>query len=487
MEIESIDKGIDLLYGPLGPTPRQMEFRDSPSRFKLYGGAMGGGKSVALCAEGLRLSLAYEGNRGFLCRHESTAFKNTTLATLLKLIDTVEESTGQKIISNHHRTDKVLYFLNGSTIMYGALGDASDFERLKSLEIGWFGIDESSECAEGNYQTLKSRLRWKLPDGTYPPFFGLLASNPEPGWVKNSFVTPQRRGTPKPNHSFIQALPKDNPHLPPDYLNVLRESNPEHWVQKYIEGSWDALEGQIWPHFDFNIHSIKPFSIPEGWRKFRAIDHGQSNPTCCLWFAIDHDHNIFIYREYYSPGVVSAHCKEIKALSVGEDYISTYLPPECWGKNMEKDERLWSVVEEYSEHGIHCSRANNEVLAGINRVSEFMLVDQNRIHPIHGENGSPMLFIFNTCINLLNEIPDYTWKEQGGDTTDKERPVKKNDHACDALRYGVMSRPTPSMSKKVIPINSFTEIRKRLISAKRMEKRGRGTVHEIYSKLGKGY
>lgn len=486
MEITPLDEGIDLLYGKDGPTPRQIEFRDGPSRFKLYGGAMGGGKSVALCAEGLRLSLAYEGNRGFLCRHESTAFKNTTLATLLKLIEEVEGLTGQKIVSNHHRTDKVIYFLNGSSIMYGALGDASDFERLKSLEIGWFGIDEASECAEGNYQTLKSRLRWKLSSGEYPPFFGLLASNPEPGWVKNTFVVPQRKGEPKPNHSFIQALPRDNPHLPTNYLDVLRESNPEHWVQKYIEGSWDALEGQIWPMFDFNLHILKPFVIPEGWRKFRAIDHGQSNPTCCLWFAVDPDSNIFVYREYYSPGVVSSHCSTIRSLSAGEEYISTYLPPECWGKTMEKDTRLWSVVEEYGEHGIYCARANNEVLAGLNRVGEFLLLDKDRIHPINGEQGSPSLFLFNTCRNLIDEIPDYTWKEQGGEVINKERPVKKHDHACDALRYGVMSRPSPSAQKKVYPMNSFEQVRKRLIEARKGEKRGRGTVHEIFSKLGRG-
>ena len=121
------DTGIDLLYGVKGPTHRQAQFRDCPARYKLYGGAVGGGKSVAVAAESLRLSLAFSGNRGFLCRHESRAFVNTTLKTLLKLIAEIESVTKQRLLSNHHKTDKILYFTNGSEILYGGLGEASDF------------------------------------------------------------------------------------------------------------------------------------------------------------------------------------------------------------------------------------------------------------------------------------------------------------------------------------------------------------------------
>lgn len=478
--IEVNDSGIDLLYGKHGPTPKQREARDNPARYKLYGGAVGGGKTVWLCAESLRLCLAYAGNRGFMCRHEATAFRMTTLRTLLNLISEVEQLIGAKIMAYHHKTEKTIKFLNGSEIIYGALGEEQDFERIKSLEIGFFAIDEASETVETNYQMLKSRLRWRLPDGSYPPFFGLLASNPEPGWVKDTFVTPHRMGKPLPDHAFIQALPTDNPHLPPTYIDDLRQSNPEHWVKKYIEGSWDALEGQIWPEFDSNVHVIKPFPIPNEWERFRAIDHGQKNPTCCLWFAVDYDGNVFVYREYYSPGVISKHCMEIAKMSEGEDYYATYLPPECWGKTLEKDGHLWSVADEYLEYGLTpLIKANNEVLAGINRVSEYLRIDPNRVNPITGKKGSPTLFIFETCRNLILEIPNYIWAETNSEINPKERPKKVNDHACDALRYGIISRPSPSKMKKVIPYNSFLETRRRILEAhKRAEMYGKDAIEE---------
>ena len=438
---------IDLLYGSEGPTAKQETFRDDCNRYKLYGGAVGGGKSWALSAEGLRLSLAYPGNRGFMCRDESTAFKNTTLATLIKLIGEVETLTGQKIMSNHHKTDRKIWFINGSCIMYGSLGDAQDFERIKSLEVGWFAIDEASETPLDNFNMLKSRLRWRLPDKSVPPYFGLLASNPEAGWVKDTFVTRAQMGESLPNHSFTQALPSDNPHLPPGYVEDLRSSNPAHWVKRYLEGSWDALEGQIWSEYDTDIHVINDFKIPENWTKFRAIDHGRVNPTCCLWFAVDGDGNLYTYREYYKTGIVSNHCETINKFSKGEEYTSTYLDPSCWGRTMEKNGRLWSIKNEYSEYHIYCTKANNEVLAGLNRVSEYLLTDRDRIHPITEEKGSPRIFIFKSCVNLQREIPNYVWHKGTSDLIDKERPVKKNDHGCDALRYGIMSRPSPKQMK----------------------------------------
>ena len=469
----SHDNELDLIYGKLGPTDRQKQFRDHKARYRLFGGAVGGGKSVALSCESLRLSLAYSGNRGFMCRHELRSFVNTTLVTLLAKIAEMEEVLGTKILSHHHKTDKVLYFINGSQILYGGLGDVSDFERIKSLEIGFFAIDEVSETVENNYQMLKSRFRWKLPDGTHPPYFGLMASNPEPGWVKNTFVIPQRLGKALPNHVFIPSLPSDNPYLPTDYTQDMRDSNPEAWVRKYVEGSWDEMEGQIWTDFRYDTHVIKGFAVPAEWKKFRTIDHGQVNPTACLWMAIDQDENIYVYREYYSPGVISSHCKAISDISTGEKYIATSLPPECWGKTMEKDTALWSVMDEYSEHSIHCTKANNEVLAGINRVGEFLKIKQDKVHPITGKQGSPSLFIFADCENLILEIPDYIWLKQTSNITGKERPRKTFDHACDALRYGIMSRPSPTVMKKVIPFNTFMETRARMIEAnKRAEQRG---------------
>jgi len=211
-------------------TDRQAVFHGASEMFKLYGGAMGGGKSFALCAEAIGLSCDYPGNRGYFCRHELKSFKRTTLLTLEDMLDRAG------LIVQHHQTDNFFLLKGGSTIWYGGLGDdKTAIDKLKSMELGWFAIDEASETTEDYFRMLLSRLRLNLPGIRY---FGLLASNPDPGWLKYRFIDQKR-----PDHIFVPALPRDNPHLAPGYVQRLIENFPPEWQARFIEGDWGAFEG----------------------------------------------------------------------------------------------------------------------------------------------------------------------------------------------------------------------------------------------------
>lgn len=450
-----IDNAIDIFYGKKGPTLKQVIFRDAPHKYKLFGGGVGGGKTVALCAEALRLSMMYPGNRGFLGRHEGEALRRTTLVTMFSLLGEIEDVIHEKIVRAHNQTKKEIVLVNGSLIMYGGLGGREDQDRIKSLEIGHYEIDEASETNYEVNKMLKARLRWQLPDGTYPRFFGLYASNPEPGWVKDTFVTPHSIGSPLDEHIFVQALVKDNPYLPPGYLEDLRRDNPADWVERYVEGSWEAMEGQIWKEFDYSTHVFPNSKYPDihiphindvnDVYKWAALDHGQANPTCLLSMYVDGDDNIFVTDEYYSKGIVSAHCSAIKAMYHVEEFEDIVADPTMWAKNREKDGDLWSVADEYGERDIFLSRANNDVAAGLNRVSEYFLTSPKHPHPLITDKvGSPRLFISARCPNLIKEVCDYIWSRKSSEQINaKEEPRKYKDHACDALRYGVITRPSP--------------------------------------------
>lgn len=213
---------------PYTPTARQTIAHTAPERFKLYGGAVGGGKSAWLCNEGIQLSLDYPGNVGFLARHELVSFRRTTLLTL-------EQFLPPKIIRKHNKSEQEIVLLNGSKILYGGLGDDQKaIERLKSLNLGWFGIDQAEETTESHFFMLASRLRLILPDIQYR---GLLTANPEPGWVRDRFI--QNKYS---DHVFIPALPIDNPYLPADYESTLRTlySNNESLIKSLLEGNWDV-------------------------------------------------------------------------------------------------------------------------------------------------------------------------------------------------------------------------------------------------------
>ena len=68
--------------------------------------------------------------------------------------------------------------------------------------------------------------------------------------------------------------------------------------------------------------------------------------------------------------------------------------------------------------------ANNDVLLGIKICSKF----------ISGKN----LVINKSCKILREQIQSYAWDPKAADRGE-DKPIKKNDHCTDALRYAVVS------------------------------------------------
>lgn len=212
------------------PTPTQMKAHRALNRYKLFGGAMSGGKTRWLCEEAKDLSMRYPGNRGIMLRYHLTDFKNSTLKILLECLPL-------ELIASHNQSEHLITLINGSEIMYMGVAEQENVSKLKSMEVGWFAIDEASEVPKDTFLLLQSRLRRRLPDGRFPHYFGLLASNPDDCWLKDDFVM----GQGGEDFLFIPSLPKDNPHIPKDYESNLRKTYPDDWVKRFLEGSWDDL------------------------------------------------------------------------------------------------------------------------------------------------------------------------------------------------------------------------------------------------------
>ncbi len=53
-------------------------------------------------------------------------------------------------------------------------------------------------------------------------------------------------------------------------------------------------------------------------------------------------------------------------------------------------------------------------------------------------DGGPRIVVHDCCVELIGEVEGYVWRPFGGIDDNPEKPVKSDDHACDALRYLVM-------------------------------------------------
>jgi len=223
------------------PTEKQLKAHQSAASSILFGGAVGGGKSAWLCNEAIQHCLTYPGARVLLARHELTSFKKTTLLTLLEFLPI-------EFVSQHNRSDHIITFYNGSQLIYGGLGDdIRAIERLKSMELSAYGIDQAEETTESHFHMLNSRLRLKIRGVRHLKRKAWLTANPSSNWVRSRFVDKQIR-----HHAFIPSLPKDNPFLPSDYEEKLRETLPGELVSAWIEGNWDVIASEN-ALFDFKM------------------------------------------------------------------------------------------------------------------------------------------------------------------------------------------------------------------------------------------
>ena len=424
------------------PTTKQMEFLKDPTRFLCYSGGFGSGKTVAGCLRALLLSQLMPGNFGLVGRLTYPELRDTTRRSFFELCppDWYDPLNGGmwKASENH------LKLYNGSEIVFRHLDTISQKELL-SMNLGWFFIDQAEEISEDVFQTLISRLR----KNSVAKRYGFIVCNPEGhNWIYRRFKEQNHS-----DHKIIDSTTFDNKeNLPEDYIESLLKA-PDVWKKRYVYGSWDAFEGQIFTEFDRNIHVLRPFEVPREWDCIVAIDHGLVNPTAALLLAIDYDENVFVIDEYYEAGRPISENADAILRMVGKRKVGLWLiDPSTAAKTREKNGMPWSVMEEYNDYGIYPVGANNEIDAGINRLKEFLMPKADRLHPVTQKRGSPRLFIFNHCVNLINEITTYQWKKMRFSAIMRnapEKPQEYNDHAIDCLRYAIMARWGPT-EKQII-------------------------------------
>ena len=287
---------------------------------------------------------------------------------------------------------------------------------------------------EFSWNYLASRLRTTDPEiQTY------LRCTANPGgvgshWVKKRYIEPD-----EPNKSFIgkdgltrKFIPanlNDNPYLSRDGIyEKMLESLPPIQRKQLLEGNWDVAEGAAFVEFDPEVHVIPPFEIPLPWERTKGIDYGYASESCCLWGTIDiNDNTLIIYRELYKKGLTG---DELASIITDMEIVDPF------SVNGVLDTAAWAntgttgptVGESLLKAGHKLRRADKNRIQGKIQIHEYLKVR---------ENGRPKLQIFNTCPNLIRELQGIPLSKTNPEDVD----TNASDHAYDALRYMIMSRP----------------------------------------------
>src|SRR3990167_1074721 len=483
-----------------------------PEEILLFLGGFGSGKTYAGILKMLLLLDKYPNSRGAIIRKQFGQLQKTTLQTLFAVLPP----------SGYTRKNEQFVDLrNGSRLYFVHLDTEDSLNVLRGLELNFAFVDQIEELEEDAWDLLEARVGrwshatrvggwptgWKHRDATgknLPPRY-MFASANSPGyesWVYGRWSpdSPEYKHWLERGYSALINSSRENAFLGEANLETML-SKSEEWVRRWVDAAWGEVEGQL--------HTVSPLSliiptpeliaqIKETHRKFRALDHGDTSPTCCLWGSSDREGNIFVTTEYYKANeLISKHRDAISVLSKGEFYDFRVADPSLFSKPAQTPGGKWRVAAEYSDvnflpqqTALFWKAADNNELGTRNRINEYLAVDPVHVHPITKENGAPhVYFLVRTndypmgVFELLKELRAQKREKLAEGVYSDTRDPSVVDHAYDAFRYLMAARPSVARAPRTnkydpSTFNGYSAWSKREKERRQRAVKGRGRQND---------
>ena len=419
---------------------------DNQCKYLLYGGAAHGGKSYFLRWAAVGLGLYYT---------MKYQIKNVPIGLFSEDYPTLKDRQVVKIKAEfpkwlgevrETRDEGLVFKANekyGSFIIL--LRNLDDPSKYASTEFAAELVEELTKNPLETFEDLKFRLRY--PGIHDPKFVG--ATNPGQvghSWVKKLWIAPD------PNHldveqakyTYIPANVYDNKFTEQGYIDTLK-SLPTAKRKAWLEGSWDVFEGQVFDEWSTATHVVKPFKIPDDWKRWIAMDWGSNKPFSVGWYAQDFDGRTYLYRELYmnSNGFLNTFGKPLTAsrlarviLGISKKAVETYeycvADPSMWNKILLGKPTDITEGQSYAEimikEGLRMVRGDNNRENGLARYREVLSI---------ASDDKPWYQVFSSCYDTARTIPSLVYDKVRVEDVDTDG----EDHCFDRDKYFFMSRP----------------------------------------------
>ncbi len=409
------------------PSARQREFFISEARHTGYGGARGGGKSWAMRRKFVMLAMRYERLRLLLLRRTLPELRENHVQPLLAELAR---------FAKYNDTEKAFTFPNGSRLVLGYCDAERDVYRYQGQEYDVVGLEEATHFSEAQMRFLTTCNRSTRTDFKPRMYYTANPGNVGHNWFKRLFIDRDYLENENPeDYIFIPARVYDNQVLMntnPEYVRTL-EALPGDMRRAMLDGDWDIFAGQYYPEFRREIHTCKPFELPDYWKRFRSLDYGL-DMTACYWWAVDLYGKCYIYRELHQPNMTLSQAaqKIVELTPENEDILYTVASPDLWNRRQETGESGMEIMIRAGLSGLR--RANNSRVQGWRVLREYLT-------PYEDEQGieTAKIQIFDTCPNLIRCLPLLQHDEHNPeDAADNPHDVT---HGPESIRYGALSRP----------------------------------------------
>ena len=485
----------------------QMEFCSRGEFEVLFGGAKGPGKTDCLIMEAGR-DIEHPRYHGLLLRR--------TFPRLQEIIDRCwlwYPSFGGDYRAGEHRW----YFPSGSKITLGHVQHEDDKRNWHGKEIHFLGFDEITEFTYTQYTFICANVRMaqeglglRIRCTTNPGGIGHV-------WVKEYFVDPckpeeeidylsgdgniRTMFVVKPyidpvtqtSRSFVPATVYDNPSIMINDPGYVRRLEGLQGVERLrlLHGDWRVFEGQVFDELNDRVHGCDDFPIPPEWERIMVFDWGYARPYCALWFAVDFDGTIYLYRELYgmkegdpNKGMRYTNTQICREIFKAEDDTVKFrvADPACWSPTKIKGSNVVhgpSFVEDAANEGLFFLKGDNDRLFGKQQIHQRLMVDVEVDSAGEITDEKPRFVAFRSCKRWWTEMLDLREDPKNPEDVDSSQP----DEGYDCTRYAFMSRPIIPKKIVTIPPGSFQAERKRYIRAKEHAKRHGVSLSAAYARV----
>ncbi len=242
---------LDVQGRPVGLTPSQKRLIGSTAPFVTFQGGFGSGKTFAGALKGGFFNSMYHGAgyAGLIVSPTYVMLQQAVIPTLrdgiLRQLGDPERGQSLWDLSKYHKQDQELILPNGHLIYFRS---ADKPERIRGTNLAWMWVDEAQEVK--NFPELwisgMSRLRKARNDHTQM----IVTGTPERKddvyrrWVEGPDEDdPEAREKWRRDFEVIRASSRENPGLPPEFIENILATVPPQLIPAYLDGQHidDAL------------------------------------------------------------------------------------------------------------------------------------------------------------------------------------------------------------------------------------------------------
>lgn len=379
---------------------------ENNSRIQIFYGGSSSGKSV-FAAQRLVLDLLEGGRNYLVCRAVARTIRKSVINEIRKVI----AGMGVADWFDVNKSDGIITCRNGYQVLFAGLDDV---EKIKSITpekgaITDVWIEEATEIQRDDLKQLLKRQRGG--DESVPKRL-TMTFNPiyQGHWIYEDYFTgwgTSQTEIATPELSILKTWYIHNKFLTRQDIEGLLNEKDEYYRSVYAYGNWGVIGDVIFTNW--RVEDLS--GMRDQFTNTRnGLDFGfASHPAAISRSHYDAKRKIiYIFDELYETGLTNDLLAE-EALRI------------CGGERIIGDSAEPKSIVEMRGHGVNivgAKKGKDSITFGIDWLKQHTIIVDSR------------------CVNHQKELQQYQWKKDAnGNAVTPPKPVDKNNHLIDALRY----------------------------------------------------